>query len=124
MATLQGKLLIAAPSLEDPNFTRSVVLIVRHNDAGALGVILNRPLETPVAEAAGDALDEPFDVEGALHQGGPCDGPLMVVHTQEEAGEMEVADGMYFSVERDKVEWLLKNEEGHVKYFVGYAGWG
>jgi putative transcriptional regulator len=37
---------------------------------------------------------------------------------------MEVAGGMYFSVEREKVEWLLKNEEGHVKYFVGYAGWG
>lgn len=124
MKSLQGKLLIAAPTLEDPNFAHSVVLLVRHNDEGALGVIVNRPLETSVKEAVGDAVEEPFDVEGALHQGGPCEGPLMVVHTQEEAAEMEVARGMYFSVERDKVEWLLKNESGHARYFVGYSGWG
>lgn len=123
MPSLQGKLLVAAPTLEDPNFARSVVLLVRHNEEGALGVILNRPLETSVKEAVGDAVEEPFEVEGDLHQGGPCDGPLMVIHTQEEAAEMEVAEGMYFSVERDKVEWLLKNEAGQAKYFVGYSGW-
>jgi putative transcriptional regulator len=124
MNSLQGKLLIAAPTLEDPNFAKAVVLLVRHNDEGALGVILNRPLDTTVGEAVGDAVDEPFDVEGDLHQGGPCEGPLMVLHTQPEAGEMEVAGNMYFSVDRDKVEWLLKNESEPTRYFVGYSGWG
>ncbi|HZZ44035.1 MAG TPA: YqgE/AlgH family protein [Tepidisphaeraceae bacterium] len=124
MKSLQGKLLIASPALEDPNFSKAVVLLVRHDEEGALGVIINRPLETTVMEAVGDAVDVPFVVEGSLYQGGPCEGPLMVMHTQEEAGEMRVADGMYFSVERDKVEWLLKNEEGLARYFVGYSGWG
>lgn len=124
MKSFQGKILIAAPTLEDPNFARSVVLLVSHNHEGALGVILNRPLETTVKEAVADEIDEPFNVEGSLHQGGPCEGPLMVLHTQEEAGEMEVTEGMFFSVERDKVEWLLKNEDGQTKYFVGYSGWG
>jgi putative transcriptional regulator len=126
MKDLQGKLLIAAPSLEDPNFARAVVLLVRHNEEGALGVIINRPLETSVKEAIGDAVEEPFDSDGVLHQGGPCESTLMVIHTQEYAGEAEVLPGVFFSVERDKVEWLLKNEddEESIKYFVGYAGWG
>ena len=50
MESLRGKLLIAPPALVDPNFARSVVLIAAHDDEGALGLVLNRPLEVPLAE--------------------------------------------------------------------------
>jgi putative transcriptional regulator len=46
-----GKLLIAGPSLIDPNFWRTVVLIVEHSEEGAFGLVLNRPSETLVGEA-------------------------------------------------------------------------
>lgn len=48
--TLAGRLLVAAPALLDPNFARSVVLVCRQDERGALGVVLNRPLEDELAE--------------------------------------------------------------------------
>lgn len=48
--SLKGKLLVATPGLVDPNFARSVVLICEHNEEGAIGVILNRPSETPLPD--------------------------------------------------------------------------
>lgn len=48
--SLEGRLLVAAPSLVDPNFARTVVLVLAHHDEGALGVVLNRPSDLAVAE--------------------------------------------------------------------------
>src|SRR5205807_4175305 len=48
--SLKGKLLVANPALEDPNFDRTVVLVLEHHDEGAVGVILNRPSQTSVEE--------------------------------------------------------------------------
>src|SRR5881394_3626132 len=50
MESLVGHLLVATPSLRDPNFERTVVLLVAHEDGGALGVVLNRATEVPVSE--------------------------------------------------------------------------
>jgi putative transcriptional regulator len=70
MDSLQGKLLIAAPALVDPNFSRTVVLIAAHSDEGALGLVLNRPLETPLAEIA-PVLEQLAEPGAVLHSGGP-----------------------------------------------------
>src|SRR5215510_10805448 len=50
MESLVGHLLVATPALRDPNFERTVVLLVAHEEGGALGVVLNRATEVPVAE--------------------------------------------------------------------------
>jgi putative AlgH/UPF0301 family transcriptional regulator len=63
------------------------------------------------------------EVEGTLHQGGPCEGPLMVVHGEESLGQIEVLPGVHFSTERESIEWLLRYNEAPIKYFVNYAGW-
>ena len=58
MESVRGQLLVAGPALLDPNFWRTVVLVVEHTDEGALGLVLNRPSETSVGEAVpqlGDA---------------------------------------------------------------------
>ena len=123
MDSLQGQLLIASPRLVDPNFVKSVVVMVQHNDDGALGLIVNRPLQTTIKEVCEKALDIPCAVEADLHQGGPCEGPLMVVHTHEAKSDIEVFPGVYFTTDRDKIEWLVRNNEGAIKFFVGYAGW-
>jgi putative transcriptional regulator len=123
MDSLQGQLLIASPRLADPNFARSVVVMVQHNDDGALGLIVNRPLQTTIKEVAEKALDIPCGVEATLHQGGPCEGPLMVVHTHETQSDIEVFPGVYFTTDRDKIEWLMAHNDGAIKFFVGYAGW-
>ena len=54
-ANLRGKLIVSTPALTDPNFDRTVVLMLEHGtDGGALGIVLNRPTATPIVEAVPD----------------------------------------------------------------------
>ena len=123
MASLAGHFLIASPKLLESNFARSVVLIVQHGDEGALGLIVNRPLETSVQEVCEKVLEVHCAADGVLYQGGPCEGPLMVVHTDEDRSDVRVKPGVHFTTDRENIEWLLAHASGPVKYFVGYAGW-
>src|SRR4051812_49243023 len=72
-----GRLLVAAPALGDPNFARSVVLLLEHNEQGSLGVILNRPTDLTVAEVL-DAWSPLASAPDVVFQGGPVglDGAL------------------------------------------------
>jgi putative transcriptional regulator len=124
MKSRRGQLLIASPRLRDPNFFKTVVLLVKDEEEGALGVILNRPLEITVADACGEQVVAAQDVEEPVHQGGPCDGPLTVLHGNPVAGGEEVIDGVRFSMDKDDIEWLMANNKAPIKYFAGYSGWG
>lgn len=124
MESLQGHLLIASPKLLDPNFFRSVVLMVQHDEQGAMGIVLNRPLEMSIQRAWKQVSETPCGVEGFIHQGGPVDGPLIVLHTDEAFSEVEIAEGVHFCTDRESVEKLVWQAEGPMKFFVGYAGWG
>src|SRR5687768_8432333 len=104
MDSLQGQLLIAAPRLADPNFFHTVVLMVQHNDDGALGLVLNRPLTAAIQTVWQQVSESPCLIEGFLHQGGPCEGPLMVVHANADASDLEVMPGVYFSTNKDGIE--------------------
>jgi len=123
MQSTQGKFLIASPKLADPNFARTVLLMIQHSEEGALGLILNRPLETTVRQACQQSLGEPCEVEDVLYQGGPCEGPLMVLHGNELAKDADVVSGVFFTTEKSKIESLLRQKLGDARYFVGYAGW-
>jgi len=70
--SLRGQLLIASPALLDPNFARTVVLVVEHNDEGAMGVVLNRPTTASVAEAV-PALEDLVDDDEPIFAGGPVE---------------------------------------------------
>jgi putative transcriptional regulator len=124
MDSLQGQLLIAAPRLADPNFFHTVVLMVQHNNDGALGLVLNRPLSAAIQTVWQQVSESPCLIEGFLHQGGPCEGPLMVVHANEEASDLEVMPGVYFSTNKDGIEKLVETASSPTKFFIGYAGWG
>src|SRR5579859_4409271 len=124
MESLQGQLLIAAPSLQDPNFFRTVVLLVQHNDQGALGVILNRPLEATIEAAWSQVSELPCNAEGSLFQGGPCPGPLMVVHSDAALSQVEVCPGIFFNTDKDSIEQLVTQTSGPLKFCVNYAGGG
>ena len=68
--SLQGRLLIATPTLGDPNFAGSVVLIAEHDEQGAMGLVLNRPLAVTVADAV-PMLSGFVSAAEPVHQGGP-----------------------------------------------------
>lgn len=117
-----GKLLIATPELADPNFFRTVSLILHHNEEGAAGVILNRPSNTSIGHVWPE-LDTK-DQRRPIHVGGPVEGPMMALHTNISLSESLISAGVYLSLERDCLEKLVEQEAGDLKLFSGYAGWG
>ncbi len=124
MESLQGRLLISSGGLFDPNFRHTVVLVGQHNSAGALGVVLNRPLDVTVHEAVPvlSALVEP---EEPLFQGGPVQPSSAVLLA--ELAHPELADILVF----DSVGFLVGEVPEDVRpgilrarVFLGYSGWG
>lgn len=124
MDSLQGQLLIASRELVDPNFRRTVVLLVQHGDEGALGLVLNRPTKIPIQEAWQQISETSCTINERLRLGGPCEGPLMVLHAHEPCGDIEVVPGLHFTSNSDQIEQLVAEGTGPVRFFAGYAGWG
>lgn len=120
---LKGKVLVASTELKDPNFLRAVVLIVQHDENGAMGLVINRPLETTVQEAWTQVSSVPYPNDNPLFYGGPCEGPLIVLHTDSTRGQMEIAHGIWLSSDADDVKNLVDDAVEPLKFFVGYSGW-
>lgn len=118
--SLKGKLLIAAPSLFD-YFRRSVVLLLEHSDEGAMGVILNRTSETPVAQAV-PALAELADGDELVRLGGPVSPESVVAlgdfDDPDEAGAL--VSGTLGLLDPDRSTASLRR----LRVYAGYAGWG
>ncbi len=124
MASLQGNFLIASPHLGDGNFNRSVVLMVKHDDDGAFGLVLNRPTGNTVAEIWKLVSDMASDRQDPIYLGGPVQGPLMAIHGLESAAETEVLSGVYLSAHKDQLREVVAAESAPVRLFSGYSGWG
>jgi putative transcriptional regulator len=122
--SLRGKLLIASPTMADPNFARSVVLITEHTDDGAMGVVLNRPSETEVDEVAPE-LTPVVDGE-PVFIGGPVQPKALVVlaeFSDPEAAAWIVAADVGFVAAHTEGERLARAvRRGRV--YAGYSGWG
>lgn len=124
MESLKGRLLISSGGLFDPNFRHTVVLIGEHNEEGALGVVLNRPMDTTVEEAV-PALGSLVEPGTPIFQGGPVQ-PLSPVLLAELA-HPELADILVFG----SVGFLVGDIPEDVgpgirraRVFAGYSGWG
>ena len=78
MESLAGKLLISSPSLVDPNFRRTVVLMTHHDEEGAVGLVLSRPSELRIDDAVPDLGDLPYADE-FVYLGGPVQPEAVVV---------------------------------------------
>lgn len=124
MDTLTGKLLIASPRLDDPNFGHSVVLVVHHEREGAFGLILNRPGEQRLASVWEQAVEEPCPIDLPLLVGGPLEGPLLALHGDADHSELEVVPGVHFARRKDALQWLVNASSQPLLVFAGYSGWG
>jgi putative transcriptional regulator len=124
MDSLEGHLLLASEQLRDPNFARAVVLLVEHNQQGALGVIINRPTSKTVRELWHDVSQSPCQSQQPVCLGGPVSGPLMAVHAAAELAELEVVAGVYFSAKKQHLDALVNQTLQPFKLLVGHAGWG
>ena len=124
MKSLKGHFLVASSSLADPNFVRSVLLMVEHTEAGAAGVVLNRPTGATIAEISEKVLDEPDDWDKPIYLGGPVPGPLMALHSVEALADQSVSDGLYTTVDPDKIRELIRLRVEPSLFLANYAGWG
>jgi len=124
MNGLSGHFLIASPHLGDPNFYRSVVLMIQHDEQGALGLILNRPTERTIAQMW-ELIDEDGQCtdQQVVYVGGPVNGPLLAVHTDPDCAESEIVEGVYFASSRPALTRVILESPGPRRLFVGYAGW-
>ena len=118
--SLRGDLLIAAPSLFD-YFRRTVILVLEHNEEGAMGVVLNRPSETTVGEAV-STLASLADDEELVRLGGPV-SPESVVALGEFDDPTQAANAVAGSLgllDPDEPDPSLRR----LRVYAGYAGWG
>ncbi len=123
-------LLLAMPQLPDPNFSRSVVLMVDHNPEGSWGMVLNRPSELPIREVL-DQLEVDWrgDPDAVVWQGGPVE-PLRGCLLHEPLAEgidpepRLIVEGIALSTAPNQLEVLAARPPVRLRFLLGYAGWG
>lgn len=127
MESMTGRLLVATPSLKDPNFDRTVVLLVAHEPGGALGVVLNRATEVPVAEVLGSWGGLAGD-PAVLFEGGPVqpESAICLARTRPQIGRVagfHRVSGSVGTIDLSGDPDKLGDQLAGVRVFAGYSGW-
>lgn len=123
LAGLSGSLLVAHPTLQDPNFEKTVILLPMHTDeGGALGVILNRPTGQTLGEKYPDQAFQKL-ASIPIFEGGPVDHSQLIL-TAWKWDPVENSHKMFFGITSEHVVELLESDEPvTVRAYLGYAGW-
>lgn len=118
-----GSLLLAHPSLLDPNFRRSVVLLTAHSDVeGSLGIVVNRPLGQTLGQFDA-ALGDSELAEVPLYKGGPVSEDKVILVAWKWTPE-EGTFKLYFGIDEAKAQALLNDGSGfELRGFLGHSGW-
>lgn len=128
-SSLTGRLLVATPSLTDPNFARTVVLLLAHGDQGAFGLVLNRPRDDAHVADHLPVWSEHVAAPAVLFSGGPVE-PSAAIGLASIPGETFPADGwtevipQVGIVNLEEPPFDITTTLDHVRLFTGYAGWG
>ena len=127
---LTNQFLIAMPSLDDPNFARTVTYVCAHNEEGAMGIVLNRPLNIELGEVLSQMeleSDDPAINTRMVFQGGPVHRDRgFIIHrpARDWGSTIQVTDEIAISTSREILAAISKGT-GPADLFValGYAGW-
>lgn len=122
--SVAGRLLVAMPALADPNFERTVVLVLEHDDDGALGIVLNRPTLTAVADVL-DGWNEVLAAPSMVFGGGPVEPQAVVGLALALPGHepRQVIGGRIRTIDPTADPEDLAAEVEGARLFAGYAGW-
>jgi len=129
--SLAGQLLVASPDIGDPRFAHAVILMLRHKSGGAVGIVINRPIEERTFASLLEAIgDDPGDVEGRvlIFAGGPVEPQAgFVLHSSDYHRDqtLEVTAGIAVTSSRETIRDIA-HKKGPEKTLIafGYAGWG
>ena len=120
---MSGSILLSHPSLQDPNFSKSIVFLSSHSeDEGTLGVILNRPLGKKLHQ-----LDDQFNHfslgQADVYDGGPVEREKLIIAAWDWKNSAD-SFRLYFGIDINKAESLrVENENIHIACFLGHSGW-
>ncbi|MHC5210014.1 MAG: YqgE/AlgH family protein [Planctomycetota bacterium] len=117
----QGCLLVASPQLLDPNFVRTVVLVISHDSEGSFGLVLNRPLD----HVLGDVLPDVSEVASQVPvlQGGPVQTDALQFMSRHEHIGRSVMAGISVGAALDDLLTASPQADG-IQAYLGYSGWG
>jgi putative transcriptional regulator len=129
-ASLLGDFLIASDRLRDQNFYRTVILVLEHNDQGAMGLVVNRPSSIAVDAALGS--ESSMSLDAPVYIGGPVEtSALFVLHNHLNTGhqDREVVPGLFLAGSDDSLQSVVHSDtnsksNGIFRVYCGYAGWG
>ncbi|OBS08136.1 YqgE/AlgH family protein [Acidihalobacter prosperus] len=129
--SLSNHFLIAMPRLEDPNFTRTLTLICEHSEEGAMGVVVNRPLDLGLGELLEHMRIESTDAslqERPVHYGGPVEQERgFVLHRPlgDWGTTIKLTPTLGLTASRDILAAMARDGEPRdAMVLLGYAGWG
>ena len=126
MVPISGRLLVASPMLLDPNFARTVVLMLAHGDEGALGLVLNRPSDVDVGQVLPDAWRDVSPGPHVLFVGGPvgADSVIGLARVRGEGDGFVAMAGAVGTVDLEKAPDAIGEGVEVARVFAGHAGWG
>jgi putative transcriptional regulator len=126
--TLAPSLLLSMPQLDDPNFTRSVVLLCQHDTDGAFGLVLNRPVTTTARIVPQDDPDAATEQEVEVWIGGPVEPErswILIHDASLDERAVRVCDGVYLSTSARVLQSVIAApDQSRARLIAGYAGWG
>ena len=125
-AQATGVMLVAKPSVGDPNFARTVIVVAMLPDGASLGVIVNRPLRQSLADLLPNQPDLARFTE-PMRFGGPVEreGLFALYVASSPVGEsFDVGGGLHLALMPPDVEKLINAPPQKIRFFAGYAGWG
>ncbi len=123
-----GKFLVATRQLTDPRFMQTVVLLIRYNKEGALGLIINRPTKANVSDALPD-LPILKRLKDTLFLGGPVDLSrmfLLLLSFEQPKESLRVFGHVYLSSSREVLQERIPRmgAKEKLRVYAGYSGWG
>ena len=125
----KGRLLVATPPLDDPNFDHTVVYMLEHHDEGAIGVVINRPTDESLVDPL-DRWDTLQAAPGSVFLGGPVETDALIAlalakqPVTEPTDELSPVSGHVASADLTNDPALVAALVDSVRVFRGYAGWG
>jgi putative transcriptional regulator len=122
-----GKVLVASRNLGDPHFAKTVILLVRYDTQGVLGLVLNRRTDIPLSRAL-ESLKAAKDRSDPVYLGGPVETPAVFALFQSPAkmeGAENIFDGVYLITSKPLFEQTIsaRPDPGVFHVYMGYAGW-
>ena len=122
-----GKLLVASRQLGDPNFAKTVILLVHYDNEGVVGLMLNRRTDLPISRVLAQ-IKTAKDISDPVYMGGPVETPAVfaLLRSKDKLEEAEhVFGGVYWISKKTTLEKTISSrpDAGVFHVYLGYAGW-